>query len=1026
MKSRLVRGEKLPIYIVGILLVLASLFAFQQEAIAGVTGKIAGIIKDDETGEALPGANVFLLDTYMGAAADKNGEYFVISIPPGTYSVKASMMGYESETKTEVRISIDHTSWIDFELKPTVIKGKGVTVVARRPIIEKDVSATQILVSSEDIAVTPVGDIAELLAVQAGTYISYNLDKGTGLSIRGGSIGESDFQVDGISLKSELTDASHMNIPKTAIKEIQLLTGGFNAEYGGIRSGLINTITKEGSFDKYEGSIVFRNSPPALKHFGPDAFDKNGRIWQIYAGPKAFEGTTEEDVELFRKTHGDSGYALVFTGWNAFAAELAADDDPNNDMTPQQCLELWKYRHRPRSYADEPDYDIDASFGGPLPILPKTSFFTSYRRENYLLVYPLSRKKEVNETYQLKLATRMIPEVKFSIDAIYGKRTGCTPATFGSSFGSLTDNAWGPIAGNISGSRFATEFTADAFTSYGSHRAMYVPAWWSTRDDEIFRLSLKATHILSPSTYYELQYQYGKDWVYVWHLEDRDTTEIMQIGDKWYDETPEGWNTSERYDQVNFAMISGGARYSNRSSNWAHRLRFDFISQVNKYNEFKTGFDLRIPNFKVRSCYYTSSDTAAYSYENNPGVWQCWDAKFLNMSAYIQDKLEWKGMIANFGLRADYLDPRTKAYEMETPYDTYYTRPTFYEDIWYASKQTETVEKRLKLQPRLGISYPVSIYSKFYFNYGHFYKSPNPYYMYSMGFAESGPGFVMPSPNLDWARTIAYEVGYEQNIADMFLIHIAGYYKDMTGEFMLITGVDWDHTVRNGYWTNNRYSDIRGIELRFDKPWGEYITFWSNFNYMVRSWGYTTQPSIYENPLEAEAQEANAEQSKPIAAPDFRAGISLFTPKNWGPGPEILGTKLFEGIKISLLYRWEKGGEWEFDPWLPIEERHWIKGVDYSNTDLRIEKSISIGAVNGKVFMDVYNLFNQKFLYTGGWTTPEYRAYRESLHLPWEEDEQKGNDKWGDWDKEHIDIGWHDWMQFLNPRDIFFGIKFEF
>jgi hypothetical protein len=284
----------------------------------------------------------------------------------------------------------------------------------------------------------------------------------------------------------------------------------------------------------------------------------------------------------------------------------------------------------------------------------------------------------------------------------------------------------------------------------------------------------------------------------------------------------------------------------------------------------------------------------------------------------------------------------------------------------------------------------------------------------------------MPSPNLDWPRTIAYEVGIEQNIADMFLVHIAGYLKDITGEFMLVTGVDWDHTVRNQYWTNNRYSDIKGIELRFEKPWGRFVTFWSNYNYMITSYGYSTLPVIYENPLEAEAQEANAEQIKPIAIPEFRAGINLFTPKDWGPGPEILGARPFGGIQISLLYRWNEGGEFIFNPEAPIDMQHWIKEVSYSNTDLKVEKTLSFGVLHGRIFMDVYNLFNQKYLYTGGWTSAEYQAYRNSLRLPWEEGDEQGNDRWGDWDKEHIDIGWHNWMQFLNPRDIFFGISLEF
>ncbi|MBA7691715.1 hypothetical protein ES703_100266 [subsurface metagenome] len=76
--------------------------------------------------------------------------------------------------------------------------------------------------------------------------------------------------------------------------------------------------------------------------------------------------------------------------------------------------------------------------------------------------------------------------------------------------------------------------------------------------------------------------------------------------------------------------------------------------------------------------------------------------------------------------------------------------------------------------------------------------------------------------------------------------------------------------------------------------------------------------------------------------------------------------------------------------------------------------------------MDVYNLFNQKYLYTGGMSLEDNLKYRESLKLPWEEGEEQGNDRWGEWEKDYIHIGWRDWIQFLNPRDIFFGVRLNF
>ncbi len=129
---------------------------------AGTTGKIVGTVKDATTGESLPGANVTIVGTTMGAATNPNGYYVIINIPVGAYSVKATMMGYEGVTTTGVRSIQDLTTTVDFRLKPMVIQiGEGVTVVAERPLVIKDATSTTHLISVKEMvralaAVAPV------------------------------------------------------------------------------------------------------------------------------------------------------------------------------------------------------------------------------------------------------------------------------------------------------------------------------------------------------------------------------------------------------------------------------------------------------------------------------------------------------------------------------------------------------------------------------------------------------------------------------------------------------------------------------------------------------------------------------------------------------------------------------------------------------------------------------------------------------------------------------------------------------
>ena len=109
------------------------LLFFTSFVFAGTTGKITGIVIDRDTKQPLPGANVIIEGTNMGAAADMKGNYIIINVPPGIYTVKAMMIGYGAMRVTNVRVSVNLTTTVNFELSTTVLDmGKEVTVVAER------------------------------------------------------------------------------------------------------------------------------------------------------------------------------------------------------------------------------------------------------------------------------------------------------------------------------------------------------------------------------------------------------------------------------------------------------------------------------------------------------------------------------------------------------------------------------------------------------------------------------------------------------------------------------------------------------------------------------------------------------------------------------------------------------------------------------------------------------------------------------------------------------------------------------
>jgi outer membrane receptor protein involved in Fe transport len=212
----------------------------------GTTGKIAGKVVDASTGETLIGANIVLVGTTMGAATDADGNYFIINVPPGTYSVRASLIGYAATTVSEVKVSVDQTTKIDFQLKDETVQIGDIVVTAEKSIVQKDLTSTESKVNSDDISMLPVEDIQSVINLQAGVVEGH---------FRGGRSGEVKYLIDGVSANDAYSGAPALEAEVNSIEEVQVLTGTFNAEYGEALSGVVNQITKVAG-DKYEGNIT--------------------------------------------------------------------------------------------------------------------------------------------------------------------------------------------------------------------------------------------------------------------------------------------------------------------------------------------------------------------------------------------------------------------------------------------------------------------------------------------------------------------------------------------------------------------------------------------------------------------------------------------------------------------------------------------------------------------------------------------------------------------------------------------------
>ena len=208
----------------------------------GQTGKISGRVIDAATGAPLPGANILLEGTALGAASDLDGAYFIINIPPGTYAISSGMIGYQKMRMENVKVAVDRTTTMDFKLKETVLElGETITVVAEQPLIQKDLTATASSVAAEEIQLMPVESMQDILQLQAGIVQDSNGD----LHIRGGRASEIAYLVDGVSVSDPYSGRMAVNVNQEAIQELKVISGTFNAEYGKVMSGVVEVVTKE-------------------------------------------------------------------------------------------------------------------------------------------------------------------------------------------------------------------------------------------------------------------------------------------------------------------------------------------------------------------------------------------------------------------------------------------------------------------------------------------------------------------------------------------------------------------------------------------------------------------------------------------------------------------------------------------------------------------------------------------------------------------------------------------------------------
>ena len=171
---------------------VACLFLALSSGLLGqTTGKIAGTITDAGSGDVLPGANIMLVDTRMGAAADIEGRYYILNIKPGHYNLRVDMIGYAPVIVENIPVSINRTIPVDVKMTPATISGEVVVVEVERMAMKKDQTGTIKNISSEQLEMLPVESLGAVVNMQAGVVEGH---------FRGGRSTEVSYMIDGVAV----------------------------------------------------------------------------------------------------------------------------------------------------------------------------------------------------------------------------------------------------------------------------------------------------------------------------------------------------------------------------------------------------------------------------------------------------------------------------------------------------------------------------------------------------------------------------------------------------------------------------------------------------------------------------------------------------------------------------------------------------------------------------------------------------------------------------------------------------------
>lgn len=1079
--------------IVCILLILL-FYSTTSDLFAQSRSRIIGTVKDSQTKETLIGVSVVVKTTYLGASTDINGKFFIVNVPVGTFDLQVSMIGYKTQQLKNIMVSADRVTTLEISLDPTTLQGEEVVITAKKDELHKEVSNTQMVVTSDQLKETSgIRQINAFLEKLPGVSTENGF-----LTIRGGSSDQTGAMVNGFSYNNAAVGNAETSVPLSAIDQVSLLSGGYNAEYGNFRSGLINITTKSGSKEKYQGTFSLSKDQNHLRRFGDSFFSPYNSYLSQYLNPNiAFDPSAtfngwQNAAATYNKTHATAPATpmdmfllahWMFTAVPDYAALDRLPDDLKQKIGYQQVSDEQK-----RLFADHArvetgaDFNFDGGFGGPIPFIGKAlgdaTFYLSNTSMEQHYIMPVTLESQKSYTTLGTIKSMPLENLSFTYNILWKRQLGVSPVR--PAFGDAPDasNAGGFMP--VNNIKYIYQ-AYESSTPTPDRAYWYDQPFYPLLDQTTLMNGISINHVLSPRTFWQFTLSYLTIKDHTPTGDNRDTSFVTAFGPFMVNEMPYGKlqfatsNTVQGYKwaandnvfgtQQRFRSKEGDLYDNSLVQQLAAKL--EVASQVDDHNYVKGGVEYNYIHLKHdywEKWNNNSYNTYEFNYDRTPS----------QTGFYLQDQITFGEIVANIGLRGDYYySGGGKWPSNDSLYSAQFIAPikalnndSLYtllasgtSGIWKQWNEWDAlhpgflqpIKNYFTLSPRIGVSFPITVNSKFYFNYGHFRSNPPYYTMYQLRYRYTKNGiYNMTDPNLEPPKTVQYELGMAYNFYDNYILTVSGYYKDVTGEPGSITYINKSGQLNYKKQASIQFEDVQGLELNLTKNDNSWINGWVNFNYMLKKSGSLGLNQIQEGQVEFLDNNFNHPSNRALPLPTVNANITFKTPTNFGP--EFLGTNILGGWNISVFASYKAGSYFDPSDWNPLNLKYvseLLEWPDYYMVDLKVSKSFEIAGLHASVFFDVSNILNIKvnqmssgYPFAGSIPGADFNNYMSSLHLLMYDsplyDQLRtqfpgsyiaGNDKAGDLksdSKPYINNPDNDFFLFGKPIDIWFGFRVDF